>query len=281
MELVTCNQVTIDFFVIFIMKSIVVSTDFSASAENAMLYAGKLAKDINASILLVHVYQIPVGMNDMPVLVVPNDELKQNSDSGLQRAKEILHSSFSDLEIKTKSSLGDVAEELNDVCKDEQALFIVAGKHGANGMERVLFGSTSLSIIRHSKIPVIVVPASSQQQGVRKIALAVDNSGMELPVSGIKNIVEELNAQLEVIHVQQGKTESPNLTNIVSGLGASCTTIRDDEFVHGIEKYIQNNNIGLLMVLPHKHSFIERLFSTTHTSELLYKIGIPMMCVSS
>jgi nucleotide-binding universal stress UspA family protein len=36
------------------MKTIVVATDFSAPAENAMLYAGQLADTLNASVLLFH-----------------------------------------------------------------------------------------------------------------------------------------------------------------------------------------------------------------------------------
>src|SRR6186713_953667 len=89
------------------MKTIVVATDFSASAENAMLYAGQLASTINASVLLLHVYQVPVGMNDLPVLMISTEELKTNAESGLTRAKELCKKNFASIEVKTESRLGD------------------------------------------------------------------------------------------------------------------------------------------------------------------------------
>ena len=127
------------------MKTIVVATDFSASAENGMLYADNLANNINCSILLLHVYQIPVGMNEVPLLMVSTDELKNNADNGLSRAKDLLKTSFSGLEIHTESRMGDVINELRDVCKKINPVLIVVGKHGASGVEEFLFGSTSFS----------------------------------------------------------------------------------------------------------------------------------------
>lgn len=268
------------FFVIFSMKTIVVPTDFSASAENAMLYAGELAKNINAWVLLVHVFQIPVGMNDMPVLMVSADELKTNADEGLNRAKELLHKNYNGLEIKTESRLGDVTDELNDVCDGVNAFAIVTGKHGATGLERALFGSTSLSIIRQTKYPVIVVPHSSQKQQIKNVSIAVDDLVENLPVQKIKSLVGEMNAKLHLIHVQQSRTGTPDLTHVEKELNTTCTNIYDDEFVHGIETYINQNNVDLLIILPHRHNFMERLFFRTHTAELLKKISIPIMCIN-
>ena len=72
------------------MNIIVVPTDFSPSADNAMKYAAELAQTVNASLLLVHVYQIPVSMSDVPVLMISAEELKVNADKGLERVRELL-----------------------------------------------------------------------------------------------------------------------------------------------------------------------------------------------
>lgn len=262
------------------MKTIVVPTDFSAPAENAMLYAGTLAKNSSASILLLHVYQIPVGMNDMPVLMVSAEELKNNADEGLNRAKELLQKNCSGVEIKTESRLGNVTDELNDVCDGVNAFAIITGKHGASGLERALFGSTSLSIIRQTKYPVIVVPHNSQKQQIRNAAMAVDDLVESLPVEKIKELTAGLNIKLHLIHVQQSRTGTPDLGQIERELNAACTNIYDDEFAHGIQTYINQNNIDLLIILPHRHNLIERLFFRTHTAELLNKISIPIMCIN-
>lgn len=258
------------------MKTIIVPTDFSAAAENAMLYAGHLAKRIDASVLLLHMFQVPVNMSDAPLLVVSPEELKENADRGLLHAREILQSTFRSLNVRTESLLGDVVSELEDVCRKENPVAVVVGKHGASGLERALFGSTSLSIIRHSHYPVIAVPDFATGEHIKNVALAVDN-GEKLPASKIKNTIEALEAKLHVIHVQQRKAESVLMT--IEQLNTSCKTIFDEQFIHGIQSYIENNNIDLLLIVPHKHNLVERMFLKTHTPELLREISIPVMSI--
>ena len=261
------------------MKTIVVATDFSAPAENAMLYAGQLANSINASVLLFHAYQVPVGMNDIPVLMISTDELKTNAEAGLNRAKELLKKNFASLDVQTESRLGDAVDELNDVCEKINPLLIVVGKHGASGVQQLLFGSTSLSVIRNTTYPVIVVPDRFHGYGVKNAALAIDSSVENVCVQKLKKLVTELNIQLHIVHVKQEKSASLQVDKLVSELNSKYSTIYNHEFVQGIESYIQNNNIDLLIILPHKHNLMERLFFKTHTKELLKKISIPIMCV--
>lgn len=257
------------------MKTIVVPTDFSPSAENAMTYAGVIAQAINAAVLLVHVYQIPVSMNEAPILTIPPDELKRYADAGLERAKNLLQKNYSDIDIKIESRLGDVTDEVNDVCKNNETFLVVTGNHGGDsGFERFLFGSTSLSIIRHTKFPVIAVPDSTTKKEVKNIALAVDNSTKNIP-SKVQQMVETFHAQLKLIHVKTDKDEFN-----WSDSNIPVQTIRDNEFVHGIENYIQSNNIDLLAILPHKHNLMEKIFFKTHTPQLLQKLSVPIMCVS-
>lgn len=262
------------------MKAIVVATDFSAPAEKAMLYAGQLASTVNASVLLLHVYQIPVGMNDMPVLMVSSDELKKNAEAGLERAKTLLQKNYTTIDIKTEARLGDVIDELEDVCNKTNPIVIVTGKHGASGVQRILFGSTSLSIIRHTSYPVIAVPDNWNNSQTKIAALAVDASVEKLEAQKIRAVVNELKIQLKIIHVKQEKSASLQVKNLVTELNSNYETIYDHEFVHGIESYVQQNNIDLLIILPHKHNLVEKLFLRTHTKELLKKISIPIMCIN-
>jgi nucleotide-binding universal stress UspA family protein len=262
------------------MKIIVVPTDFSTPSENAMIYAGQMADSIGAAVLLVHVYEIPVSMNEVPALIMPAEELKQNADAGLGKTKAVLQARFGNLEIKTESRLGDIVDELNSLCSEINPFALVIGKHSATGVERFLFGSSSLSIIRHVRFPVFVIPDSIQSFRIKNIALSVDASGIDEPhQQTVKTLAEELKAQLHLIHVQTEKNETDTDLSFKT-LGAACTTIRDEEFVHGIESYIQENAIDLLVILPHKHSLMERLFFKTHTAELVQKLSIPLTCIS-
>ena len=65
------------------MKTIIIPTDFSPIATNALHYGIDMAQTINASVLLMHVYQVPLAIADVPVVVISEDELKNNAEEKL------------------------------------------------------------------------------------------------------------------------------------------------------------------------------------------------------
>ncbi len=261
------------------MKTIIAATDFSAPAENAMLYAASMASKVQASLLLLHVYQIPVSMAEVPVLMISAEELRHAAEESLAQAKATIAASFPLLEVSTESRLGEVTEELNELCKTIKPLAVITGKHGSSGLERLFFGSTSLSIVRHANYPVIVVPDQTTSREIRNVALAIDDLKDQLPKEKIKDFIQLTGAQLHIVHVQSNKTASGELNEIVSFLGSKCITIHSDEFFNGLQNYLVEHSIDMLIILPHKHSFMERLTFRTHTEELLKKLTIPVACI--
>jgi nucleotide-binding universal stress UspA family protein len=259
------------------MNTILVPTDFSPAADNAMLYAARLASTIKASVHLVHVYQIPISMSDVPVLLVSVEEMKNAAEKGLEKSKELLLKNFPGTEVKFEGRLGNISDEVNSLCMEIHPFAIVVGKHGASGMERILFGSTTLSLIKHAHCPLIAVPDKENESPISNIALAYDGSGLNGTEQKIREFVQSIHARLHVIHVQVSGKETPGIKELLSELSPLHQTIRNEDFVSGIEKYIHAHHIDLLIVLPHKHTIIERLFYRTHTSEVLQKVNIPIM----
>ena len=76
------------------MKTIIVPTDFSPIATNAMNFAADMALNINASLMLLHIYQVPVSMTDVPVVLVSAEELRKSSEAKLQEIKSSARTIF-------------------------------------------------------------------------------------------------------------------------------------------------------------------------------------------
>ena len=89
------------------MNTIIVPTDFSPAADNAAEYAAKLAQRLNASVLLLHVYQLPVPMTDYPVLMVTVEDLKKGAEEGLNRTLEAAQLKYPGVHFQVESRLGD------------------------------------------------------------------------------------------------------------------------------------------------------------------------------
>jgi nucleotide-binding universal stress UspA family protein len=263
------------------MKKIVVSIDFSASSENAMDFAARLALSINASVFLLYTYQIPVSLNDTPVMVIPVEELKNNADTNLGRTKELLQKKYPSLTINTESRLGDVVDELNDLCATMDPYLVVIGKHNlVSGVEKLLFGDIALSIIRHLTVPVITVPDTATDFKINNIAFALDGSEKPLHLQKIREFIEMVRSKLYIIHVETTeKDKQIQLSNILPELNPVYQTIKDEDFTHAIQTYLSSNQIGLLILIPHKHSLVERIFFKTHTASVVEKLLIPVMCI--
>jgi nucleotide-binding universal stress UspA family protein len=273
------------------MKTIIVPTDFSPIATNAMNFAADMAVNINASLTLLHVYQVPVSMTDVPVVMVSAEELRKSSEEKLEIIKQDLaHITSGKIKIYTEARLGDVSDELEDICKHVQPFAVIMGTKGTSGVERILFGSTTLTAIRHLKWPVIVVPPGKEYgTGIKKIGFACDFDKVveSTPIQFIKNMVREFGAELHVLNVDHENKhfkpgtpeESLMLHTLIEDLNPQYHFIDNEDIEDGINGFVETNNIDLLITIPKKHKLLDGLFKPSSTKQLVTKSHVPVMCV--
>ena len=273
------------------MKTIIVPTDFSPIATNAMNFAADMAVNINASLMLLHIYQVPVSMTDVPVVMASAEELRKSSEAKLQEIKNSLtHITSEKIKVYTEARLGDVSDELEDVCKLIQPFAVIMGTRGASGIERVLFGSTTLTAIRHLTWPVIVVPPGKEYgTGIKKIGFACDFDKVveSTPIQFIKKMVKEFRAELHVLNVdyesRRFKPETPEeslmLHTLLEDLDPNYHFINHADIEDGINEFVEENNIDLLITIPKKHKLLDSLFKQSSTKQLVTQSHVPVMCV--
>src|SRR5690349_10045678 len=131
------------------MKTIVIPTDFSAAANNAVHYGADMALAVNASVLLLHVYNIPIALGDVPVALLSVDELKAAAESNINNLKKELEQKMpGKLKIYAETRLGTVVDELEDLTQKIHPFAVVMGTTGLSAVERTLFGSNTLTAIK-------------------------------------------------------------------------------------------------------------------------------------
>ena len=273
------------------MKQIIVPTDFSASATSAMNYAVEMAKHIGASIHLYHVYQVPVAVSDVPVVIVSVEELKKNAVEQLNYLKKGLEHVNADnpVTITTETVMGNTVDELEELCKRTKPFMVVMGSRGSTGMERILFGSTTLTAIKHLTCPVTVVPPGSSFKGIKKIGFACDFKKVveTTPTQYIKQMMKEFGATLHVLNVdyenKQFRPEVPEeslfLHTLLGDLDPQYHFIQNRDIEDGINKFAEENNLDLLITIPKKHTLLEALFRKSSTRQLVFESHVPVMCI--
>ena len=156
------------------MKTIIAATDFSPISLNAVNYAVDMAMSVNANLLLLNVYSIPVVYSDGPIFTLPVEELREGSEKTLDKLRiEILHKAEGKINVSTKSRMGNITEELEDICKSIQPFAVVIGIRGKTNLGKAIFGSSALSIIKKLTWPVLCIPPDVKfGRGINKIGFA-------------------------------------------------------------------------------------------------------------
>jgi nucleotide-binding universal stress UspA family protein len=273
------------------MKTIVIPTDFSPVASNAMYYGVDLAKSIKGSVLLLHVYNIPISYSDVPVALVSVEELRKAAEEKLAIVKKgIDEYTWGSVRIYTEARLGNIVDEMEDLCNKIQPFAVVMGSKGSSGLDRVLFGSTTLTAVRHLKWPVISVPPEKKfGGGIKKIGFACDFKDIvkTTPTHYIKNVVYAFNAELHVLNVDHNDrhftAETPEQSALLHTMLEEAKPvyhfINYKDIEDGINDFADKNHIDLIITIPKKHKLLESLFRTSSTKQLIYQSHVPVMCV--
>jgi nucleotide-binding universal stress UspA family protein len=140
------------------MKRILIATDGSESAHQALEFGLELAEEQGAMPIVVHVAPaaeiLPYASFAAPAPTVPH-ELDANDRAPLNEAAEL--AARRGLEIKTKLLLGNPADEIVAFAETIEADLIVVGCRGHGAIASVLLGSVSRAVLHESRRPVLVV----------------------------------------------------------------------------------------------------------------------------
>lgn len=275
------------------MKTIIVPTDFSPVALNALHYALDMATSIKAEIILLNTYQAPVAYSDAPISPVTTisiDDIKNSSQERLEDLRqEVSRITGGKMRVYTEAKLGNTVDVLEEICSAVKPFAIVMGSHGSTGIERLIMGSTTLSVIRHLRCPVIVVPPGTSYKKIRKMGLACDFKDVveTIPTEYIKNMVHEFNAELQVLNVNpDGENydddtplESAWLDTLLGDMKPNYYFLKRDDVVEGINEFSETHNLDVVIVIPKKHNLLERIFHKSRSKELITNAHIPIVSI--
>ena len=142
-------------------RSIVVGTDGSDTAREAVRQAVELAKSVGASIDLVSAYEpVPEGRlreerqhipEDLQWMVNPREDV----DATLEAAAKLL--AAGGVTVKTHAREGDPADAILDVAEEQGADLIVVGNKGMTGAKRFLLGSVPNKVSHHAPCSVMII----------------------------------------------------------------------------------------------------------------------------
>ena len=137
-------------------RRILFAHNATPAAERALLYLEHLARQEEAEVLVLHVYELPeryLATQGYTQLVTQLESV----------AQEVVNDTVEYLQKAGIVALGIVnagapAKTILETAQDEKVSLIVLGTRGPSKMSDILLGDVSTEVLRHSPCPVFLVP---------------------------------------------------------------------------------------------------------------------------
>jgi nucleotide-binding universal stress UspA family protein len=159
------------------MKRILIPTDFSKYADEAIEVGAEIAKKNDCEIILLHMLELPGQMNDAITGATSIPEVmlfKRKAEETLKNIKNRPY--LAGIKITEVVRLDTAYHGINNYVKQNNLDLIVMGSHGASGLNEIFIGSNTEKVARQSEIPVLVIKNKINNFKIKNIIFASDFS---------------------------------------------------------------------------------------------------------
>ena len=258
------------------MKDVIIPVDFSETSLNAARYAADmLSSKPDTHVVLYNMFT----------------DQKESETAGqyLESMKaELLQKGVSDNIECVKEYGEDLIDSLGRLAYQKTAELIVMGISEKDEWKQLLMGSQTLKMAEQNVCPVMIVPPVAKYAGIKNIALTSDfkDVAATTPVLAIKTIMEMFNATLHIVNVdnehyvaltEEYLAERGKMQAMFAEFNPEFYFIGMNDFYDAIEQFSKDREIDLLIIIPKNHSFINRMFSASHTKKLAFHSSVPIL----
>lgn len=267
------------------MQTILVPTDFSPEARNATQYGAELAKMFNATLILFHAYLLPTPVSEVPYVMVTVDDLQKENELNIRREATLLAGQYA-IKVECLVRIGIPSDEVKLLSEEKNVDLIVMGFKGHVGLDKMI-GSTTINAVRKVNIPVVIVPHDVPYTPIKVITYASDFS---YKVNGrifepLMSLIRSNHASLKIVHVRHEhdipkpaeQTAKNELTQLFSEIHPQFDDTVNQSVMQGITHYMDAHPSELLVMVSHKPSLLERIFTGDQTTRMAYKTNRPLL----
>ena len=259
------------------MRDIIIPVDFSETSLNAARYAAAmLSVKENTRVILYTMFKA--------------EDEAATSEQYLQSLKAELEQKGV-LSIETVKELGaDLIDNLGRLAYQKTAELIIMGISEKEEWRQLFSNSNTVKMAEQNVCPVMIIPPNAKYNGITNVSLASDFKEVDAstPVLAIKTVLEIFNANLHIVNVDNEHyvaltdeylAERAKMQKMFAEFNPEFYFIGINDFYEAIEQFSKDKNIDLLIIIPKNHSFMNSLFSSSHTKKLAFNTSVPLLAV--
>lgn len=278
------------------MRTVLIPTDFSANAFNALKYACQVFKYEKSEFLILHTYADEVYEQEYKSEQSRLDELKATTANTTdEKLKNLLqeiqnYSPNPKHTYKTMAAFGSLVDEINYCVNQDNIDIVVMGTRGMTNDRTINFGSNTLHVLKYVHCPVMAIPEGYEYNAPREI-LFPTNFMLPYKRRELKLLCEMSGSFRSTIHLlyidpkkDLSNRQSDNKTFLEGCLSKptlefETTDLKDK--TTAITKYVLEKNIDLLVLVNSRHSYMEDMLYTSTIDKIGLHLQIPFLVLQN
>lgn len=265
------------------MKRILIASDFTNIANNAMMYGLELAKLSHRNVVLFHLYKPSKSVAHSLAGPQIIDQLveKKRTEVALLAAK--LQAEFR-IEITPIVTTGEFLESINEVIEKQDCGLLVLGMP-EKSIEQELLGNITTEAIFELKLPVLAVPEFAKFEGMTNILYACDvTRGIHAKVlATVKEYAHQLNANVHIFSVGKADIQAKDAEHFATeleGVTYDYKNVQAESVIQAIKTEAESIHADLIIMTPHKYSFWESLVHRSKTRIMASNGKTPLLSIA-
>lgn len=275
------------------MKNIVVPTDFSDNAYNALFHAVQLVRGSTCTFYILNVYN---SFTPLRGKRIPNKDLEQQcKDDSLEGLQSVLYrinrdESDEKHSFKILSKRGDLANHISKIVVEKEVDLVVMGNSGRSEIDAIFMGSNALDTIDTVKeCPILTIPKEMAFESLKNIAFVTDyqrpyDAGLLHPLLFMANRYQ---SKIRIMHINEkevlDKYQTMNRNILMEYLKPFENSFHWMPLFKSkattINMFLEELEIDLLAMVNYEHSFLERMTREPVIKRVGFNTTIPFLVI--
>lgn len=271
------------------MKKILIPTDFSKYADEAIEVGAQIAKKNGSEIVLIHMLELPTHMNDAVSGETSIPEIMLFKRKAEETLKSIKNRPYlAGIKVTEVVRLDGAYKGINNYIKQNTDFdLIVMGSHGATGINEILIGSNTEKVVRQSEVPVLVIKNKLDSFNAGNIIFASDFSDeIKKPFKKVIEFAKTFGSKLNLVMIctpnsfRSTSTAHKIVNEFVSEFDMpeySFEIYNESNIEKGLLNYSNENNGDIIAFCTHGRTALNHFFVGSISEDLVNHSSKPVL----
>lgn len=272
------------------MKTILVLTDLSKKAENASLYALRIAENLRANIILYHCFKVfrsvvlpETGMWPMDGYdSIRNESLVELKKLADRLSKHHQHGNFKPA-IHICNDMGDLGNNIHQFAEEKNIDLIVMGAKSDDVVSHILYGSETNAVLEEVKCPILFIPDQCNFVHLKTIVFSVDLKKFYPKAVGfLVDLARVHQSQIIALHIGEDSDLRPGqfvnmIQNVFEYPNATFKQIPGDNVGEKLDEFLLLARPDLAVMIHHQRYLFGEFIPGSNSKKMLYRHQTPLL----